>query len=232
MSNIHNLRVSALTERMEHHILSIRNLRRVLESDNQFGNISRVYMETELMNHTTTVESLAPMFISMTSDREQIIKAKIEEIKNLRSILTGDAPLEDRRRKEIEIENKNLCKIVIRLTQEHMKMTSIIALLPFIRSAPLPIRGPVKTVTEKSKVIAKKKLEEPCPSECAICQETPKHKDAVCTSCDHYYCKSCLDSWMKTKTSKGNCPLCRQVVSLTTSFRARAPRTKKLESSK
>ena len=38
---------------------------------------------------------------------------------------------------------------------------------------------------EKIKVISKKKLDESCPQECAVCQDTPNYKDAVCTECNH-----------------------------------------------
>ena len=75
---------------------------------------------------------------------------------------------------------------------------------------------------EKSIVIAKKKLEEACPSECAICQETPKYKDAVCTDCNHYYCKTCWNLWMNTDGSNKNCPTCRKDLPRTTSYKARA----------
>jgi len=70
-----------------------------------------------------------------------------------------------------------------------------------------------------SKVIAKSKLEEPCPTECAICQETPKYKDALCTECNHYYCKACWDVWMKTSIT---CPTCRKSDPKTTIFRMRS----------
>ena len=82
------------------------------------------------------------------------------------------------------------------------------------RQAPRPM--------EKSKVIAKKKLEEVCPMECAICQETPKYKDTVCTECDHYYCKSCWQTWMNAPESNRSCPTCRKDMPTVTSFRARA----------
>ena len=74
---------------------------------------------------------------------------------------------------------------------------------------------------EKTKVIAKKKLEEPCPAECAICQETPKFKDAVCTDCEHYYCKTCWTGWMNADGSNKSCPTCRKDMPRTTSYRAR-----------
>lgn len=75
----------------------------------------------------------------------------------------------------------------------------------------------------RSKVIARRKLEEPCPTECSICQETPKYKDAVCTGCNHYYCKECLENWMNTEGSNKKCPTCRKDIPIITSFKGRAP---------
>lgn len=80
---------------------------------------------------------------------------------------------------------------------------------------------------EKTKVIAKKKLEEACPTECAICQETPKYKDAVCTDCTHYYCKTCWSGWMTTDGSNKSCPTCRKDLPKVTSYKARASTTKR-----
>jgi hypothetical protein len=77
------------------------------------------------------------------------------------------------------------------------------------------------TPLEKSVVIAKKKLEEPCPTECAICQEIPKFKDAVCTDCSHYYCKACWADWMNASGSNRSCPTCRKNMPKTTIYRAR-----------
>ena len=88
----------------------------------------------------------------------------------------------------------------------------------------LPITS-TATPLEKSKVIAKRKLEEPIPTECAICQEIPKYKDAVFTECDHYYCKACWQTWMNAPESNRSCPTCRKDMPTITSFRARASRT-------
>lgn len=87
---------------------------------------------------------------------------------------------------------------------------------------PPPRRNPLV----KSKVVAKKKLEEPCPEVCTICQEIPKHNDAICTECNHYYCKSCWSSWMNAERSNKNCPTCRKYMPKITTFKARA--TKRL----
>jgi hypothetical protein len=95
-----------------------------------------------------------------------------------------------------------------------------------VRPEPQPalnVTQPARVVTPStSKVMAKSKLEELCPTECAICQETPKYKDALCTDCDHYYCKACWDVWMKTPTSNHTCPTCRKSDPKTTIFRMRA----------
>lgn len=76
--------------------------------------------------------------------------------------------------------------------------------------------------TEKSKVISAKKLNEPCPDECAICQEQPKMKDAICTECKHYFCKICWTGWMNAPTGNKKCPTCRKDMPRVTSFKARA----------
>jgi hypothetical protein len=80
---------------------------------------------------------------------------------------------------------------------------------------------------EKSKAISKNKLEESCPTECAICQETPNYEDAVCTKCNHYYCKKCWDCWMDAPTSNKSCPTCRNDKPQAASFRARASHKQK-----
>ena len=100
--------------------------------------------------------------------------------------------------------------------------------------APVPARAPASRAPASrapasrapapttSKVMDKKKIEEPCPNECVICQETPKYKDAVCTDCNHYYCKLCWDAWMSAPTSNHTCPTCRKVSPKGTTFRVRA----------
>ena len=80
---------------------------------------------------------------------------------------------------------------------------------------------------EKSKAITNKKLKELCPTECAICQETPKHEDAIRTKCNHYYCKTCWECWMDAPTSNKSCPTCRNDKPQAITFRARAARKQK-----
>jgi hypothetical protein len=79
---------------------------------------------------------------------------------------------------------------------------------------------------EKSKTVAQNKLQKCCPTECAICQEVPKYKDAVQTECGHYYCKVCWQSWMNAPGSNHKCPTCRKDIPRTISFIAR--KTKQL----
>lgn len=90
-----------------------------------------------------------------------------------------------------------------------------------------PYTAPLRPSTrynplEKTVVVAKKKLNTDCPSECSICQETPKFKDAVCTECDHYYCKTCWTGWMNAPGSNKKCPSCRKDMPKTTAYKARA----------
>lgn len=92
---------------------------------------------------------------------------------------------------------------------------------------PQPVRTDVQPPTrrnplEKIKVIAKNKLEEASPNECAICQDTPKFKDAVCTECGHNYCKTCWAGWMNAERSNKACPVCRKEMPRITTFKARA----------
>lgn len=102
--------------------------------------------------------------------------------------------------------------------------TRPIPIVPTQVFTPPPRRNPL----EKSKVIAKKKLEEACPQECAVCQDIPKYKDAVCTDCNHYYCKSCWSSWMNAERSNKKCPTCRKDMPRTTSFKARVTKRRTL----
>lgn len=98
---------------------------------------------------------------------------------------------------------------------------------PFTFNPPIYRRLYVPSVNrssvERSKVIARRKLEEPCPTECSVCQEVPKYKDAVCTECNHYYCKGCWENWMNAEGSNKKCPTCRKDMPRITSFRGRAP---------
>lgn len=72
--------------------------------------------------------------------------------------------------------------------------------------------------TTKVKVISKKRLEENCQSECVICIDTLKYKNAIRTECNHYYCHECWNQWMKCSTS---CPTCRMDRPRTTRFKGR-----------
>jgi hypothetical protein len=81
----------------------------------------------------------------------------------------------------------------------------------------------MNNLIERSKVIARRKLEEACPAECSVCQETPKYKDAVYTECSHYYCKGCWESWMNAEGSNKKCPTCRKDMPRITVFKGRAP---------
>jgi len=41
---------------------------------------------------------------------------------------------------------------------------------------------------------------------CSICLENIDNKIKVTLKCDHYFCKACIDEWLKIKTF---CPMCR-----------------------
>lgn len=80
-----------------------------------------------------------------------------------------------------------------------------------------------------TRTLSKKDLEDSCPDECAICNETPKFKDVIRTECGHYYCGGCWTSWMNSPNSNKNCPICRKNMPKTTSYKARASRKQRAE---
>jgi hypothetical protein len=87
---------------------------------------------------------------------------------------------------------------------------------------PVRINQPIRALTmltrynispdpiENTEIIDNSVLEEYCPNECVICQEIPKYKDAIRTECNHYYCKTCWESWMNATSTNKNCPTCRK----------------------
>lgn len=144
-----------------------------------------------------------------------------------RSTYTSDANLEFLQR-ELSSQISNMVGIN-RQYARNLRRAELQRMRPQAAATTRPTPTPPSqgTITrynplEKTKVIAKKKLEEPCPTECAICQETPKFKDAVCTDCNHYYCKTCWAAWMNSDGSNRNCPTCRANMPRTTSYKARS----------
>ncbi len=73
-----------------------------------------------------------------------------------------------------------------------------------------------------SSIIDEAKLDTACSSECAICFDTPKHKDALITECSHIYCVKCWYSWTNTLRiiDPIHCPICRKKNPDTYWFRA------------
>jgi hypothetical protein len=115
-----------------------------------------------------------------------------------------------------EQRQRNFIENVTRLQQ----MTATTTPIPVSRTVSRP---PVRSnPLENIAIVAKKKLEDDCPNDCAICQERPKFKDAVCTECEHYYCKTCWTGWMDAEGSNKSCPTCRKEMPRTTSYKARA----------
>lgn len=97
---------------------------------------------------------------------------------------------------------------------------------PVAPPQPGPYIAPLRPATrynplEKTKTIPKKMFEDNCPMECAICQDTPKYKDAVKTDCGHFYCKECWNSWMNAVGSNHKCPTCRKEMPRTTAYKQR-----------
>jgi hypothetical protein len=70
--------------------------------------------------------------------------------------------------------------------------------------------------TKKAKkvtgLVLKAKLKTDCPTECAICFETPKHKDALITECNHIFCVKCWYTYESTVHINRilACPMCRK----------------------
>jgi len=62
---------------------------------------------------------------------------------------------------------------------------------------------------EKKELLPNYMLEEDCPFICLICRVKPKYKDAVYTSCDHIYCKTCWTDNMNSMPGRHKaCPAC------------------------
>lgn len=126
--------------------------------------------------------------------------------------------LNDHTNRMININHHNINTAVIIPDTEEGQISLTGPMTAPLRSNPTHRYNPL----EKTRIIARKKLEDSCPTECAICQETPKHKDAVLTECNHYYCKGCWQSWMNTERSNKKCPTCRKDMPRITAFKARA----------
>jgi hypothetical protein len=123
---------------------------------------------------------------------------------------------------EFESRMLRLEGYIVRMMRE-TSINSNISPQPGTRTVPQIHHNP-QIPREISKVIPKKKLEELCPDECAICQEIPKYKNCLYTECKHFYCKSCWDCWMNTETSNKTCPVCRAQMTKTTTYKARESR--------
>lgn len=100
-----------------------------------------------------------------------------------------------------------------------------------MRDPPVRINQPIIAITmfnryispdpqENTQIIDSSMLEEYCANECVICQEIPKYKHALRTECNHYYCKSCWESWMNATSTNKNCPTCRKNKPAVTTFKA------------
>lgn len=79
-------------------------------------------------------------------------------------------------------------------------------------------------------VVSKAKCAERCPTQCAVCFEIPLYKNAARTQCNHYYCKKCLDLWMREENGSATetkCPVCRTSVTTIAIYRPRKVKTDK-----
>ena len=55
------------------------------------------------------------------------------------------------------------------------------------------------------------KLETPFQSDCPICIDQFSNEEIYKTNCNHYFCKECISTHIKTNT-KESCPICRRKV--------------------
>lgn len=131
-------------------------------------------------------------------------------------------------RQIMEVASSNRARAHLRIQRDAIMALNLLASQ---RTFNGPYTAPLRTANqpatqrknplEKTKIVCQTKLDELCPDYCAICQEKPKIKDAVCTECNHYYCKTCWNDWMNSATGNKKCPTCRKDMPRVTSFKAR-----------
>lgn len=79
----------------------------------------------------------------------------------------------------------------------------------------------VNSYREHRITMGKNRLEKGCPSVCQACNNSIKFKDAMRTSCNHYFCKDCLDHQKR-------CLKCNIVLRVVTTFRESVTKKRKL----
>jgi hypothetical protein len=79
----------------------------------------------------------------------------------------------------------------------------------------------VNSYREHRITMGKNRLEKGCPSVCQACNNSIKFKDAMRTSCNHYFCKECLDHQKR-------CLKCNTVLRIVTTFRESVTKKRKL----
>jgi hypothetical protein len=166
------------------------------------------------------------LLIELFAMADSLDQQNINDIKNelnfhINQMLTANNPLPIVQPVQ---PNHNHIQPQVNHIQPHQNLDEIVVIRPITRSRRIVPNANI----QKSKVISKKKLQESCPHECAICQETPKYKDALCTDCSHYYCKTCWQDWMNAPGSSKNCPICRNNAPRITIYKERAMRQRQL----
>jgi hypothetical protein len=176
------------------------------------------FYRTETANELNQTLILINRMIDVSRDYRnsdqsvELIQAQILER------ITNIATINRRFAVDMEVISRRRALYHAYLATQQSPQANVVDLTQTPATSPRP-RPRLVTTT---KVMAKKKLEELCPNECAVCQETPKYKDAVCSDCNHYFCKVCWDTWMNAPSSNLTCPTCRKVRPKTTTYRARA----------
>lgn len=94
---------------------------------------------------------------------------------------------------------------------------------------PFPPKPIVLPSRDRKLGVSDDKLNDPCPSVCHICKESPKMKECLLTSCEHYYCKVCWKQWAAAQTSsEKQCAVCKMVSRHVTTFVKMSARQQRL----
>jgi len=81
------------------------------------------------------------------------------------------------------------------------------------------VRNKPQTVPISQESFEIKNDDEPCPTECFVCQEIPNYSSAIRTDCGHFHCKECWNHWSKISSGRPTCTACRKYNPLITGFK-------------
>lgn len=125
---------------------------------------------------------------------------------------------EEQEQPQVEVEEQPQVEVLQQLQlQNQARQVEVQQLLQRIRG----LRKPPSN-RNKRMAMCKTKLEENLEKECSVCLDVPQYKNAVCTPCNHFYCKGCWAKWVKNKSQEDKrCPMCRTQVTHLTVFCAK-----------